>query len=337
MIYAGKYLDPVSLWEEFVDFPDKVPDSGFAPLVVCPNPEHGSSKRHFQVNLDKPLVHCFAQCGISGTYEKAISMIQGGTEREARRLILKHCRVKLGPTSKRKMRDSQGRVKRARSAVEADKSSDLRYSTFIPEAGHSYLGERGIDAQGIATFEIGWDKDENRVVIPAKDEREVLRFLIKRAIRPRDWPKYLYTEGFPKTSLLFGACLLDRDQVRSDGLVLVEGSLDAVRLHQHGIRNVVAVLGTGVSEKQAAIISRLKPRRVVMLFDKDGAGWRSMQITEHRVKTTPLFTCLYPSDKSDPAELSRKEAVRIIENAMPLVKFKQRLPKRLREREVAHG
>jgi DNA primase len=306
-------------------------------LVHCPNPEHVTNKRHFQINLDKPLVHCFAGCGISGTYEKAIAMILGVSEREARKRILKSCGVQLGQASKRKTRHFSGRVSRVSGRTDKEVSLDLSYRTFVPQKGLEYLDSRGITAESIAKWGIGWDESELRIVIPARDAQGTVRFLIKRAIRKKEWPKYLYTEGFPKTSLLFGACFLDMEQVRSQGLVVVEGSIDTIINHQHGIRNTVAILGTGISEQQTAIISRIRPPRIVTMFDADVAGWHNVQALERRVRTVPIFVSLYPKGKTDPAKLSRKEGVRAVDNAMSLLKFKQRMKTKRRTKEVVNG
>jgi DNA primase len=348
--YRGRNLDPVSLWGEIVDFPQDANFSGeFAPLVRCPNPDHATDKRHFQINLEKPLVHCFAACGISGTYEKAIAIAKGISEKEARKVILQHTRVGLGPTSKRKVRGADGRVRRASGGTENHVSPpSLEYDTYIPQLGLEYLDSRGIDASSIASFSLGWDADDRRIVIPADDERGVRRFLIKRAVRSKDWPKYLYWPekeacGWGKTDLLFGACKLDLKQVSSDGLVLCEGSLDAIRLHQSGIQ-ATAILGTGLSVQQANIISKLRPRRVFFMFDRDGAGAKNVMMAAARLTKVPVFVCLYPKGKSDPAELTKKEAERAIDTALSMVAFKRRLRERgidltspKRRKEKAYG
>lgn len=325
MNYQGRELDAVSLWGSIVSFPEGMSEHGFSALVVCPNPTHYTDKRHFQVNLARPLVHCFANCGISGTYEHALSLVLGVTPKESKRKILEHCRIQIGATSKRKMRDGTGRVKRIN--ANTDKEISLEYDTYLPAIAAGYLEARGINAESIARWGIGWDSGERRIVIPGHDERGTLRFLIRRAINPKDWPKYLYSEGFPKTSLLFGACHLDLERVGSDGLVLVEGSIDTIRQHQDDARNTAGILGSGISDRQVEIIYRLRPPRVTMMFDKDVAGFHAMQSVEQRLTKVPLFTCLYPRDKSDPAELTKEERTRITENAIPFVKFKQRLPK----------
>lgn len=337
MIYRGRELDPVSLWERYVSFPPSVPDSGFAPLVVCPNPEHATDKRHFQVNLDKPLVHCFAGCGISGTYEQAIAMIEGVTIERARKQIFASTSVTRSPASKRKRRPGS-----RRSSSGADDKNlarpSLEFHRSIPGAGLDYLADRGIDAGSIAAFELGWSVDEGRIVIPAKDQRGVTRFLIRRAVREKDWPKYLYTEGVDKTSLLFGACHLDPQLVRSEGIVIVEGSLDTILNHQHEVRNTGGILGTYLSEKQAAIIASYRPRRIVSMLDKDSAGWRGTQRIAKYLFKYPIYVARYPKGKSDPGNLKREEAQRVVEKAIPLELFLERLPKRMTiERKAAYG
>lgn len=343
VIYGGRDLDPVALWEEFVDFPPSANLSGgFAPLTICPNPEHGSNKKHFQVNLDKPLVHCFALCGISGTYEHAIAMIKGVTEKDARRYIRQRTKIDLGAGSKRKLRDQRGRARRRGARVVEEGSLDaLAYDRYLPPLASEYLSGRGITASSIARYGIGWDEDERRIVIPADDERGITRFLIKRAVREKDWPKYLYApEGVSKTALLFGACHLDSRSVSSDGLVLVEGSIDQIANLQDDVQ-AGAILGTGLSDRQAAIISKMRPKRIICMYDRDLAGVRNVQMTAAKLTKIPIFVCLYPKGKSDPAELSRKEKIRAIENAVSLVAFQRRMrevklsgPKR---KEIAYG
>lgn len=329
MKYRGRELNAVALWEQYVEFPQGFRDTGgFAPLVKCPNPDHHTDKKHFQVNLDQPLVHCFAYCGISGTYEHAIAMIKGVKEREARKIIASHTRIALGPTSQRKVRGADGRVRRASVAASGDEPApSLEYETYLPEVALEYLDKRGIGNSSRAKYRLGWDSESRRIVIPADDERGNLRFLIKRAVREKDWPKYLYTEGFPKTSLLFGVCYLDRKQVSSHGLVLVEGSIDTIRMQSFELPTG-GILGTGLSDVQCRVIEAMRPPRVYLMFDPDRAGIRNIEIAASKLTKVPLFVCLYPRKGLDPATLSRKEAHRSFDNALSLVAFRRRLKER---------
>ena len=67
--------------------------------------------------------------------------------------------------------------------------------------------------------------DDRRIVIPVKDANNRTRMLIRRAVREKDHPKYLYTEGVPRNSLLFGTGQIDLGLISSVGVVLVEGSI----------------------------------------------------------------------------------------------------------------
>jgi DNA primase len=319
--YRGRQIDPVALWAEYVEFPPNLAideDEIYLPKVVCPNPTHDTLKRHFQINARDGLVHCFASCGISGTFQKAIAMIEGIDEREARKIILKH---------KRSSFPRKASVKKHGSPVpNAPFRSDLlRYETFLPQVALDYLEGRGITAEAISAWNLGWCPEEKRIVIPAKDDRGTLRFLVKRAVLPQQLPKYLYTEGFPKSSVLFGACQIDPGMVRSLGLILVEGSIDVIRFHQFGFSNTGGVLGTGISEQQRWIISRLRPPRIYLAFDKDSAGIYNIESAVRLFRKYPLFICRFPKGKFDPAELSRKEARITVEKAIPLALFVRRL------------
>jgi len=323
MKYRGRQIDPIALWGNYVDFPpnmDTDADEIFLPKVVCPNPEHDTFKRHFQINVKDGLVHCFARCGISGTYQRAIAMIEGIDERDARKIILRHQRAHFSTKS------SVRKYAPAPPGSDAPvRSVDLRYDTFIPQAGLEYLTARGISPEAIAQWGIGWSADEKRIAIPAKDEAGTLRFLIKRAVNPRQQPKYLYSEGVPKSAVLFGVGQIDAGMVRSDGLVLVEGSIDVIRFHQHGLANTGGILGTGISERQRWAISRLRPPKIYLAFDKDAAGIYNIESAYRMLRKYPLYVCRFPKGKLDPAELTRKEAQTSLKNAMPLSLFIRRL------------
>lgn len=345
----------MKLWDRYVDLPANLDgDNAFLPKVVCPNPEHDTLKRHFQINVTQPTVHCFAYCGISGSYEHAICVIEGLYEkykveeatdkrdkarrqararRQAGKIILGYIsQVRGGSGNLRPRRKLAGGSAKALPSAES-----LGYATFLPHAAREFVSGRGISSDSIAKWRLGFDPTELRLVIPAYDEKDVLRFLIKRAIRPKDHPKYLYTEGFPKTSLLFGACAIPPGIVRSSGVVLVEGSLDAIVLQQYGIP-AVAILGTGISQRQCEILSRMRPRRIYFMFDRDTAGVTNIEIAARRLHRYPCYVCRFPKGRYDPAELSREEAVRSVERAVPASRWvSQHLPNATRGKERAVG
>jgi DNA primase len=335
MNYMGRQIDPIALWEQYVEFPSSMRIDKrvvFTPKVVCPNPKHDTSKHHFQINVQQGLVHCFAMCGISGTFTHALCVIHGfydefqvdqaQDERERDRRKRKAHRQAERIIFRYKVRGSGNGIRRySREKRQPEQPEiDLSYDLFVPQAGLEYLESRNISSQSIAQWEIGWDHEDKRLVIPARDEHGQLRFLIRRVLDRRE-PKYLYTEGVSKTSLLFGACYLGIDQVESDGLILVEGSLDTIRLHQNGFHNAVAILGTGISKQQRNILSRYRPRRVYLMFDKDISGVKNIEICAQELRKYPLYVVRYPKHRSDPAEMGKEEVVRALDRAVPLVKF----------------
>lgn len=348
MNFHGRQIDPVSFWERYVEFPPRMKtDETFADKVQCPNPSHDTLKRHFQVNLSQPMVHCFAHCGISGSYEHAVCVIEGlyekfkveeaGNERErkartfrayrqARKIILRNSNP-----SKFHQKPSV-RKKSGSGAIDPLPTVELSYESYLPQAALDYLASRRISDRSIAKWELGWDSKEKRIVIPGRDKDGRLRFLIRRALSERQYPKYLYSEGYPKTSLLFGACVIDLGLVHSDSLIIVEGSLDTIRFHQHGLTNTVGILGTGISEQQVRIIEKFRPKKIILAFDRDVSGIRNIEIAAKALRKYPLYVMKYPHGRNDPAELTRREATRQISRAVPLVMFR-RTPRR----KVIHG
>jgi len=341
MRYHAREIDALSFWSRYVDFPTSQRDDGseFSELVLCPNPTHDNFRSPaFQVNLHKPLVHCFSQCGISGTWEHAVCVIEGlykkydvdgatsprehmirlnKAKREARRIILRDSKIARGTRP----------VKRPVKKATARKKLALQYENYMPSVGLEYLEERGISGAEIAYWDLGWDPDEKRIVIPAHDEENRLRFLIERAVDPRAHPKYLYTEGSEKTELLFGANKIFsniRRHIR--GITIVEGCFDVINLHRHQIPGV-GILGTGISDQQRRIIARLQPRKVYLMFDRDTSGVKNIEIAYEKLKNYPLFVCRYPAGKTDPAELTYDEAWRSIDTAVPILIWRQKLRK----------
>lgn len=336
MRYRGRQVDPIALWGKYVDFPHNLRiDGDFLPKVQCPNPDHDTNKQHFQINVSQPTVHCFAGCGISGSYEHAICLIEGlyekfkveeatdDREKKRRRQRARNAAAKI--ILGHRMVGSVQHERRPRAADHGSTAivrrvDDLAYETFLPQSARSILASRSVSSESIAQWELGWNSDELRIVIPAKDFEGRLKFLIRRATRPKDQPKYLYSEGVPKTSLLFGACMLDLALVRSFGLALVEGSIDTIINSQNGIPTG-GILGTGISEAQCRVVAKVRPKKIFLMFDKDMAGVHNIEIASRKLRKYPMYVCRYPKGKLDPAELSREEAMRSIERAVPLMKW----------------
>jgi DNA primase len=323
MKYRGRELDPYRLWGEYVQFPPNIEENGeFAPLVYCPNPDHSNERSPaFQINVELPLVHCFTGCGISGNYAHAISIIEGITYAEADRRIRRCLRRDDAVGSEGVSRRSSEITREYKRP--ASFSPRGVYKRYLSPPAISYLDSRGIYAESIAKWELGFDVEEQRIVIPVHDSRGRLAFLIKRGIMENQHPKYLYDAGSNRSAVLFGLDKCDQGMIHSSGMVLVEGSLDAIRLHQHGLTNAVAILGSSVSSQQAKLISRSRPKRVFFMFDRDAAGVEAILKSVPKLRKVPLAVCRYPAHRYDPAELSKEEAYRAITKALGYLNFKR--------------
>lgn len=319
MRYLGRTIEPISFWSQYVDFPAGMDTEGpFLPLVHCPNPDHDNTRSPaFQINVDQPLVHCFSGCGISGHYAHAISVIEGIDLRKAKRQLVKHARV---PSA------IQRPVLKSKPKPVTLDDSILRDFSYLPPVAVEYLESRKISADSIARWRIGWNSRTKRIVIPLRDERGILRGTAERGISAKSYPKYLYSPGFDRNSCLFGGCYLDLGMVESSGIILVEGSLDTIRLHQHGLQNAIGLLGGHLTKNQASKLHRIGGVRVPCLYlmlDRDKAGLDGFKSVIKWMPSMPTFVCRYPKMKTDPAELTEAEARRSIDRAVHIGKFNQ--------------
>lgn len=122
----------------------------------------------------------------------------------------------------------------------------------------------------------GYDRFRGRIIYPIRDARGHVCGFGGRVLDD-SLPKYLnspQTPVFDKGSVLYGIDLAREEIRRSETAVLVEGYMDVLMAHQSGFKNVVAAMGTALSQEQLAI---LKPicKRLVLALDPDVAGDRA--------------------------------------------------------------
>jgi DNA primase len=119
-----------------------------------------------------------------------------------------------------------------------------------------------------------YDKFRNRIMFPIRDAAGKMAGFGARILDPNDIPKFLnspQTPLFDKSHLLYG---LDqaRKAIRSeDQVVIVEGYLDVIALHQSGFKNTVSPMGTALNEDQLRMLKKYT-RRMVLALDADAAG-----------------------------------------------------------------
>ncbi|WP_018130520.1 DNA primase [Effusibacillus pohliae] len=153
-----------------------------------------------------------------------------------------------------------------------------------------------------------FDRFRGRVMFPIQDGQGRVIGFGGRALGKGE-PKYLNspeTELFQKGRHLFNLHRA-RQPIRQSGrAILLEGYMDVIMAHQHGIKNVVAVLGTALTAEQAKILQR-NASEILLMYDGDRAGQnaavRSSQVIAE-VGGTPRVTVL--PDRLDPDEFLQK-------------------------------
>jgi len=123
-----------------------------------------------------------------------------------------------------------------------------------------------------------YDRFRNRIIVPIHDRQKRVIGFGGRSLDGSE-PKYLNspeTEIFEKGKNLFG---LDKSTLsirKKDYAVVVEGYFDVMALHDSGIANVVASLGTALSRNQITLLSRsTDSKKIILNFDSDNAGIRA--------------------------------------------------------------
>jgi DNA primase len=162
----------------------------------------------------------------------------------------------------------------------------LGYALESWDALHNHLLQKGfsneelIDAGLLVQREDGrvFDRFRHRVMIPIHDGKGRPIGFGARALKPGDEPKYLnspQTALFDKSRTLF-ALHAARQAIRDQKVaVIVEGYMDALAAHQYGFQNVVASLGTALTEHQFRQLQKLAAR-IVLALDPDTAGINAM-------------------------------------------------------------
>jgi DNA primase len=146
--------------------------------------------------------------------------------------------------------------------------------TFL--AQREFTQSEGLEAGLLSERQDGgaYDRFRNRIMFPIRDGRGRMAGFGARIVNPQDQPKFLnspQTPLFDKGKLLYGLDKARKAIRQADQVVLVEGYLDVIALHQAGYENVVSAMGTALSEGQFRQLKRFT-RQIVLALDADAAG-----------------------------------------------------------------
>ena len=191
----------------------------------------------------------------------------------------------------------------------------------------------------------GWyDALRNRLIFPILDQAGRPVAFGGRILNPEDTPKYLNspeTKVFQKGSVLFGVRQAWAEMRRTGVAVVTEGYTDVIACHRAGFGNVVATLGTALTDRHARLLRRAVDR-VVLLFDGDEAGRRAADRAFEVFFSEPVDVSIaaLPGGE-DPADLlsadgGRERFAAALTSAVDAMEFRfGRLTERLEE--SGHG
>ena len=205
-----------------------------------------------------------------------------------------------------------------------------------------------LDAGMVSERESGgvYDRFRHRIMFPIRDERGRMAGFGARVLKADDFPKFLnspQTLVFDKSHLLYGLDQARKDIRTMDQVVIVEGYLDVIALHQAGFSNAVSPMGTALTEHQLYLVKRYT-RRLILALDPDAAGaqatLRGLQVArqamdrstelvfdargllshEARLQADIRVTTLPDGmDPDDVVNRDPKEWEQIVEKAQPIV------------------
>ncbi|HEX6027207.1 MAG TPA: DNA primase [Solirubrobacter sp.] len=179
------------------------------------------------------------------------------------------------------------------------------------------------------------DRFRGRITFPLADERGRVLGFGARAMKPDQQPKYLNTSDGPifhKGRIVYGADLARAAAAKAGRVVLVEGYTDVIALHQAGVPEVVAQMGTALTEAQITAVAKLAPK-ALFCQDPDRAGQESVArgiaalrgVNSERTTRGVEFRIVRLPAGQDPADVVQRsgaEAMRaLLDAAVPIERF----------------
>jgi DNA primase len=174
-----------------------------------------------------------------------------------------------------------------------------------------------------------YDRFRNRLTIPILDLKSRVIAFGARALEPDAQPKYLNspeTRLFDKGSMVYNFARARPSAFEKGELIVVEGYMDVIALHQAGFKNVVATLGTAFTERQMEQLWQLAPEPVIC-FDGDkageGAAARAVDRMLPALREGHSFRFAFLPQGQDPDDLVRGAGpgafAECVNNAQPLI------------------
>ncbi|MBU3952074.1 MAG: DNA primase, partial [Proteobacteria bacterium] len=276
-------------------------------------PFHSEKTPSFSVNADKQIFHCFG-CSAGGNALSFMMKYHGISFPEAAKMLARKYNVTIETQSIDPVQRKQIQVKE--SLFRLNKRVMMLYAGILSNrsmgrSAMDYLEKRGITADTIETFHLGFSPDQwdtgvnflkkervghqiavnsglilprkqgnghydrfrNRLIFPIFDiNMQVAGF--GGRVMDDSMPKYMNSPETPvysKSRILYGLHA-SKQHCRREGIVyIVEGYFDFLSLYQNGIQNTVASLGTALTQEHVRILKGYASK-MILVFDSDDAG-----------------------------------------------------------------
>ena len=325
-------------------------------------PFHNEKSPSFSVSPDRQIFHCFG-CGVGGNVYTFLMKIEGITFKESLEQLAERANIQL-PTLQSNADTAREELKAKVYKINEFTAEYYHQNLYKPTAkiAQEYVKQRKMNRETLESYRIGFsgkfdelykalkaqgfgeqeilesglvnkndngtyiDRYRNRLMFPICDVRgKVIAF--GGRVLDDSKPKYINSPEnivYSKGRHLFGLNVAKKDSAKK--IIIVEGYMDVISLHQRGITNVVGALGTALTEQQGWLL-RKTTEQVVLGFDADGAGQiavaRSMEILQ---KMGCDMRVLQIEGAKDPDEFIVKfgegRFKLAVDNAISLVEFK---------------
>ncbi|HEX5896089.1 MAG TPA: DNA primase [Thermoleophilaceae bacterium] len=217
--------------------------------------------------------------------------------------------------------------------------SPSAWDRMIMGARQNGFSEEELVAAGLAQRGRGgglYDRFRGRIMFPLADSRGKVLGFGARQMGENRGPKYLNTSEndlYHKGRQLFGIDIARREAMRTARFVVVEGYTDVLALHQAGIREAVAIMGTALTQEQLAELAKVgdgnRRGRVYLALDADRAGRDAMLRASRLAEDRGIdLRVVEMPEGTDPADLVAREGpdafIERIKRAVPMIEFQVR-------------
>ncbi len=332
-------------------------------------PFHNEKSPSFSVSPDRQYFHCFG-CHKGGDVFTFISEIEKVSFKESVEILAERARIQLptieneGFNAKQYLKDRMFKIN-----LEAALFYHERLYKPLAKIAQDYVKQRKMDNATLKAFKIGYSGEYNELykmlkVKGFKDEEILATGLVNKNDRGEFIDRFRKRLMFPIMTVngkvvAFGGRRLDNNekmakyinsnenliyskkkhlfalniakQTNEKKLILVEGYMDAISLHQRGIHNVVASLGTALTEEQGRLLARYG-EQIILSYDSDGAGQEAiLRALEILNKLGCDARVIQMEGAKDPDEYIIKYGSGrfnlLVDNAISLVEFKIKMLK----------